>query len=233
MWAACSASDCPPLSPPSPLSPRLFKWASVALGAVVLLGTLAWAWGFTSIYRNLNTRLAATRWLYDHVPGPFTLTLDTTGSPSTEIIAVPDGLTLSGDQPYRTQFTAHQGGTVAGGGKGRPVHVAVEVDVGVLDPVGRAEPARRLDQAPPEGGQQREPLLDQPLAGPEAAAHDGLSDRLRDQVAQGRVAVAQAGGIGRGLGNSLGRQGGLGMTRHDDLDSLQNCIQDTTFAQGK
>lgn len=108
-----------PQSPPSPLRPQFlrpqfYRWAAIIAGAVVLLGTLGWAWGFTSIYRNLNTRLAATRWLYDHVPGPFTLHVETAAGPTTEIIPIPNGLTIAGDQPYRAQFTAQYTGTVTG-----------------------------------------------------------------------------------------------------------------------
>ncbi len=95
-----------------PFSPQFFRWASVIVGAVVLLGTLGWAWGYTSIYRNLNTRLAATRWLYEHVPAPFTLSVETADGPTTELIPIQDGLTISADQPYRAQFTAHYTSTL-------------------------------------------------------------------------------------------------------------------------
>src|SRR5262245_58440620 len=46
--------------------PRLAR--AVALG--VLGVTFLWAVAFTSIYRRLNTRVEATRWIYSHVPPP-------------------------------------------------------------------------------------------------------------------------------------------------------------------
>ena len=39
-----------------------------ALTAVVLLGTLAWAWAFMQIYREPITRVQATRWMYENIP---------------------------------------------------------------------------------------------------------------------------------------------------------------------
>jgi YYY domain-containing protein len=38
--------------------------------ALIVGGTLLWAWGFTGIYRNPNTRIRASRWLYANVPAP-------------------------------------------------------------------------------------------------------------------------------------------------------------------
>ncbi|MBN1439968.1 MAG: glycosyltransferase family 39 protein [Anaerolineales bacterium] len=65
---------------------ELWKWAGrhrggwrkglagSALG-VVLLGTLAWAWNFSAIYRTENTRLEASRWMYQNFPAAFRLTM--------------------------------------------------------------------------------------------------------------------------------------------------------------
>ncbi|MGB7538545.1 MAG: DUF2298 domain-containing protein [Anaerolineales bacterium] len=48
--------------------------AGLAAG-VVLIGTLAWAWNFSAIYRTENTRLAASRWMYQNFPAAFRLTM--------------------------------------------------------------------------------------------------------------------------------------------------------------
>jgi hypothetical protein len=40
------------------------------VGAVVILGSVAWAWAFTSIYRRPHSRIAASRWMYTNIePG--------------------------------------------------------------------------------------------------------------------------------------------------------------------
>ncbi len=55
---------------------RWFKALPAAALVVVVLGTLPWAWGFTSIYRHENTRVEASRWIYQNVPAPFDLNLN-------------------------------------------------------------------------------------------------------------------------------------------------------------
>ncbi|MBN2086640.1 MAG: glycosyltransferase family 39 protein [Anaerolineales bacterium] len=50
-----------------------------ALVGVVLIGTLAWAWNFSEIYRTENTRLAASRWMYQNFPAAFRLTMTLEG----------------------------------------------------------------------------------------------------------------------------------------------------------
>jgi YYY domain-containing protein len=52
---------------------KWLRWLSGAALALVVLGTLAWAWGFTSIYRTENTRVQASRWIFQNIPAPFTL----------------------------------------------------------------------------------------------------------------------------------------------------------------
>ena len=42
-------------------------------GALVLLLTLAWAFAFTRIYTRTETRVAASRWIFENVPGPVNL----------------------------------------------------------------------------------------------------------------------------------------------------------------
>jgi YYY domain-containing protein len=83
---------------------RAWDWARVrrrgarlaagGLAAVVLVGTLAWAFAFTQIYTEPITRVQATRWMYENIPSGATLhyrTLDGgTGQlqiplPSTEV----------------------------------------------------------------------------------------------------------------------------------------------------
>jgi YYY domain-containing protein len=48
--------------------------AGLAIG-FVLLGSLAWAWKFSEIFRTENTRLAASRWMYQNFTAAFRLTM--------------------------------------------------------------------------------------------------------------------------------------------------------------
>jgi YYY domain-containing protein len=50
---------------------RRATWRRAAAGTLAVLvvgGTLAWAWAFTSIYRRPHSRVEASRWIYAHVP---------------------------------------------------------------------------------------------------------------------------------------------------------------------
>jgi YYY domain-containing protein len=42
--------------------------AAAGLAVLVVGGTLAWAWAFTSIYRRPHSRIAASRWIYATIP---------------------------------------------------------------------------------------------------------------------------------------------------------------------
>jgi YYY domain-containing protein len=87
--------------------------AGALIGAVVV-GTLAWAWGFTNIYRNDNTRFQASRWIYQNVPAPFDLhlLLPSGGTDNEPIPYYADQ--QIGSDPVIIQFTTFQSGTLNG-----------------------------------------------------------------------------------------------------------------------
>ena len=43
---------------------------------VVVLGTFGWAYAFTRIYTRPHSRIAASRWIYAHIPRGATLTYE-------------------------------------------------------------------------------------------------------------------------------------------------------------
>jgi YYY domain-containing protein len=97
------------------LAPRALylKPLSISLFAIVLGGTLAWAWGFTSIYRNTNSRLQAVRWIYQNVPAPLNLRMTTAdGAAYTEPLPFPNGAQLVEGAPHRIEFKAHASGVL-------------------------------------------------------------------------------------------------------------------------
>ncbi|MEX1248566.1 MAG: DUF2298 domain-containing protein [Anaerolineales bacterium] len=60
-------------------------WARPAagvLGGVALLGTALWAWAFVQIYQQDVSRVAATRWIYENIPGPITIGYEMGGAQS-------------------------------------------------------------------------------------------------------------------------------------------------------
>ena len=91
---------------------RLFP---AALLGLVVLGTLAWATAFTSaVYWTDHTRLQATRWIFQNVPAPINLALQTADGPPLNVpVGAPDQLRL-GEQVYTQTFTLQDGGNLVG-----------------------------------------------------------------------------------------------------------------------
>ena len=137
----------------------LSSWLSLALGAFVLLGALAWAWGFTSIYRNDNTRIQASRWVYQNVPGPFNLHFETADGAYTEPLALPNGLPIA-EEPYRLQFNSRITGNLTGLTLGHAIHANGSTTPGLLHAVLAADPDGR--QVLAETDARIEPQSDDP-----------------------------------------------------------------------
>ena len=77
--------------------------------AIVLIATAIWAFAFLSVYTRPETRIAASRWIYQNVPGPINLHFaDGTSQP----LAFPAGTTLLNGSPYQTSFTPGTNGAL-------------------------------------------------------------------------------------------------------------------------
>jgi uncharacterized membrane protein len=96
----------------SRFSPRSVSLASLLAFVVVIAGTFAWAWGFTSIYRNPNTRVQFTRWAYENIPGPLNLKLETDSGPYINPLSFPQGTPIVAGAPFRFGFRTEVTGTV-------------------------------------------------------------------------------------------------------------------------
>ncbi len=106
---------------------ELWKWAirkenpsmrsyrmllSSSLIGLAILGTLAWASAFVqAVYQTAHTRIQATRWVFQNIPGPFHLGLQTAdGTIFHEPLGAPDNLQISLSKPYSLPFTLHTSG---------------------------------------------------------------------------------------------------------------------------
>ncbi len=94
---------------PSPLA-----LLSLFLGLTVLLLSAAWAFAFTRIYTRPVTRVAATRWIYQHVPGPINVRIRTAdGSIYQQPLPFPAGGQIRSGVPYELSFRANAGGSLS------------------------------------------------------------------------------------------------------------------------
>jgi len=79
---------------------------SALLIAVTILGTLGWANAFVdAVYRAPHTRIQAALWMFQNIPGPFHLSLETTdGTHINEPLNTPDNLQITAFTPYTQPF---------------------------------------------------------------------------------------------------------------------------------
>ena len=92
---------------------RWLSFAAAGLGTAVLLGTLGWAYAFTRIYTRPVTRVAATQWIYQNVPGPVNLQIKTDSGVVNQPLPYEYEETLSSQQPYLLAFHLSAGGSLA------------------------------------------------------------------------------------------------------------------------
>ncbi len=91
------------------------RWAglvSLLVGGIVLATTLAWALAFSLIYSRPITRVAASEWIYQNIPGPINLHINNQDGMYNQPIAIPYGSTIQPGFPYQMTFTANASGTL-------------------------------------------------------------------------------------------------------------------------
>lgn len=90
----------------------LLRIAIVIVGAFVLIYTLLYAWGFSRIYTRQITRLAASRWIYQNIPGPIDLHIQSTGGQVNQPMPMASNSYVSQVTPYDAAFQAKADGTL-------------------------------------------------------------------------------------------------------------------------
>ena len=108
---AANLEDHPSEQAPSgrPFWPQLL---SLAVGVAVLAGTFAWAYAFTRIYARPITRVEASRWIYQNVPGPMNIRIEQETGTHSQPVPFPQGLTIALDRPFVTSFTPQVAGAI-------------------------------------------------------------------------------------------------------------------------
>ena len=81
------------------------------VGVLVLAATAAYAYAFSRIYVRPETRIAASNWIYQNVPGPINLEIQTAdGTTTQQPLPFFAGVDIRPDSPYTTVFTAQADG---------------------------------------------------------------------------------------------------------------------------
>jgi len=95
--------------PKRPIWTRLF---AIAIGSIVLISTLLYAFGFSQIYTRPITRIEASRWIYENISGAITLPIQTDGGIYHQSIPVPYELSITPELPFSRTFQPNQAGTL-------------------------------------------------------------------------------------------------------------------------
>lgn len=92
---------------------HLRRWALtlslVAAGGVVFF-TLGTGWAFTRIYTRPVTRVAATKWIYQNLPGPITLRIGNPGAEFSQPISLPENFVYDDAATRTISFVAQETG---------------------------------------------------------------------------------------------------------------------------
>jgi YYY domain-containing protein len=102
---------------------------SILVGSVVLITTFMWALGFSQIYSRPITRLAASEWIYQNIPGPINLHIQGNNGSYNQPVSIPYGSTIRPGLPYQSTFTANASGTL------KDVYLAHVIDLQASLPI--------------------------------------------------------------------------------------------------
>ena len=90
---------------------RVVRIVAFAAGSLALLYTFAYAFAFTQIYSRPITRVAASRWIYQNIPGPISLPIQTTDGVISQSLPFPYSMRITPGTPFITQFIPREAGT--------------------------------------------------------------------------------------------------------------------------
>jgi YYY domain-containing protein len=81
---------------------------TVGLSVVIL--TAVWALAFHSIYLRAEPRIAASRWIYQNIPGPINVHIQTDNEMHNQLLSFQSGAYIQPQEPYQTSFIARNDG---------------------------------------------------------------------------------------------------------------------------
>ncbi|NWG33844.1 MAG: glycosyltransferase family 39 protein [Chloroflexi bacterium] len=94
---------------------RLLKPANILRGilaVLVVVLTAAWAFAFHNIYLRDEPRIAASRWIFQNVPGPINIGYQTANGNYNQPLPFPSGGFIQAGAPYETTFIANTDGLI-------------------------------------------------------------------------------------------------------------------------
>ncbi len=102
-------------------SSRITHHASRIIGTLVLILTIAWGYAYHTIYTRDETRIAASRWIYQNVPSGINAHITTTDGEFIQPLTFTNGAVISQDAPFTTTLIPMQDG------------ILTEISLGYID----------------------------------------------------------------------------------------------------
>src|SRR5688572_25090045 len=88
---------------------------AAVLGITVITLTAIWAFAFKSIYTRDEPRIAASRWIFQNIPGPINVQIKTAdGETYSQPLAFPTGTLINSGLPYSFTFIPAHSGQITG-----------------------------------------------------------------------------------------------------------------------
>ncbi len=92
---------------------RPLSIVSASLGIIVLVLTAIWAFAFQSIYLRAETRMTASRWLFQNAPGPVNIHIETEDGMYSQPLGVSTAMLIQPNAPFITTFVPNVGGDIS------------------------------------------------------------------------------------------------------------------------
>jgi YYY domain-containing protein len=84
----------------------------ILIGTFSLLFTAGWAFAFSRIYTDPQPRVAATRWIFENIPGAATLSVEADGESHQQLLSYPQGAVIQGSSNWLTSFDSKFNGLI-------------------------------------------------------------------------------------------------------------------------
>ncbi len=112
MMAAWGIFELAKINYQSRIANYALRFTTFLVGTTVLILTTLWAFAFQSIYLRDETRIAASRWIFQNVPAGINLNIQTENDTYNQPLPISPQLFIASGNPYLLNFTPREEGVL-------------------------------------------------------------------------------------------------------------------------